>query len=83
MPGIMNCEMGVITSLSWKRGGNDGLFTKDGLPLEFEVSATVQDLYPVLAMTHQYEILRYNTGLHCFLDKTSLLILQVHSLKHW
>lgn len=54
--------------MSWKRGGSEGLYTKDGLPLEMEVSITVQDLYPVLAMTHNYSALRYNSGLNFFLE---------------
>ncbi len=41
-------DMGVVTSLSYKKGGSEDLFNKDGLPLELEVTLNCKDLYPTL-----------------------------------
>jgi len=72
-PGYFTCDMGVVTSLTFKKGGNDGLFTKDGYPLEMEVSLNIKDLYPTLMATSSYAVLRHNIGLSGFLDNMATL----------
>jgi len=68
-PGLFMTDMGVITDISFKKGGPDGLFsTQNGLPLEIEVNVTLKDLYPTLMMTTDMTILRQNFGLAGFLD---------------
>lgn len=48
--GLFHCEMGIITSLSIRKGG-EGSWNIEGLPTEVEVSFTLKDLYEVLAIT--------------------------------
>lgn len=76
MPGVFTTDMAVITSMSFKKGGNDNLFSKDGLPLEITVSINVKDLYPVLAMTNDYKVLRHNTAMYGFLDNLAGLSIE-------
>jgi len=76
MPGFCTSDLSVIQNMSWKKGGNDGLFTNDGLPLAMTVDITVQDLYPNMAMSRTYAHLRHNTGMHGFLDNLAGLTVQ-------
>ena len=32
MPGVITCDLGFISNMSYTKGGGSGLFTKDGLP---------------------------------------------------
>jgi len=68
MPGCFTSDLAVIQSMSWKKGGNDNLFTNDGLPLAMTVDISVQDLYPSMMMAQTWTQLRHNTGMHSFLD---------------
>ena len=67
-PGHFSTDMGVCTSLTYKKGGNDKLFNKDGLPLEIEVTMSIKDLYPTLIASNSYKVLRHNQGLAGFLN---------------
>jgi hypothetical protein len=67
-PGWFTCDLGVVTSFSFKKGGDDDLWTSDGLPSEITVTMNIKDLYPALAMTNKFSSLRLNTGLSGFLD---------------
>ena len=67
-PGWFTCNMGVVTSLTFKKAGSDDLWSEDGLPLEIEVSLNVKDLYPVLMMSKTYTVLASNNGMADFLE---------------
>jgi hypothetical protein len=54
--------------MSWTKGGKDGLYNRDGLPLAMTVDITVKDLYPIVIMANKFSLLRMNTGFHSFLD---------------
>jgi hypothetical protein len=49
-PGYFSTGSGVITNMSIKRGGDDSLFSVDGLPLIVEVNMTIGDLYSSLTV---------------------------------
>jgi len=68
MPGSFTSDLAVIQNMSWRKGGNDNLFTNDGLPLAITVDISVQDLYPSMMMSEYWAQLRHNTGMHSFLD---------------
>jgi hypothetical protein len=67
-PGWLTCDMGIVTSLTYKKGGNEDLWSKDGLPLEMDVTLSVKDLYPVLMMSNRFSRLAVNHALHGFLN---------------
>ncbi len=48
--GLFNCDMGIITSLSVKKG-QTGSWTLAGLPSEVDVDITIKDLYNIMVMT--------------------------------
>lgn len=50
LKGLFHCEMGIITSLTIRKGG-EGSWNIEGLPTEVEVSFTLKDLYEVLSIT--------------------------------
>jgi hypothetical protein len=68
MPGYFTSDLAVISSMSWTKGGKDGLYNRDGLPLAMTVDITVKDLYPIVIMANKFSLLRMNTGFHSFLD---------------
>jgi len=68
MPGSFTSDLAVIQNMSWRKGGNDNLFTNDGLPLAISVDISVQDLYPNMMMSESWAQLRHNSGMHSFLD---------------
>jgi hypothetical protein len=43
-PGYFACPMGVITSFSFNKGGDEKMFNSRGLPLIIEGSFSVTDL---------------------------------------
>lgn len=67
-PGWFESSMGVVSSITFTKGGNDNLWTKDNLPQEIEVNLNIRDLYPSLVSTKKYGVLSYNLGLASFLD---------------
>jgi len=67
-PGYFETECGVVTSITFKRGGDDNLFTVDNLPTEIEVTVTVADLYSTVMASDSYGYLRYNAALSSFLE---------------
>jgi hypothetical protein len=68
MPGTFTSDCAVITSLSWKKGGNENLYSKDGLPLAITVNISIKDLYQMFMQANSWSDLRCNTGMHAFLD---------------
>lgn len=68
IPGILSCDLGLISSMTWTKGGANNLWTKDGLPRAIDVSITISDLYPYLAMTKRLSYLSANPSYTVFLD---------------
>ena len=68
MPGVITCDLGFISNMSYTKGGGSGLFTKDGLPRAISGSFTVEDLYPYLAMSRRLSFLSANPSYTSFLD---------------
>jgi hypothetical protein len=60
--------MGMITNFSFVRGGSEGLWASNGLPLAVDVTLTVTDMYPTLSVASNAALLRQNMGLSAFLD---------------
>lgn len=60
--------MGVIQSLTVEKGGDDKLWNVDGMPMEVNVTLTVQDMYPTMAMTKNSSLMAFNIGLQSYLD---------------
>jgi len=80
-PGWFNVNCGIITRLSWTRGGDQQLFTAEGLPLEMTVTADIEDLYPIEIASKGMETLAYNYGLLSFLENMAgIHISQVKTL---
>lgn len=75
-PGYMTSDLAAITSMDWTKGGNEQLFTKDGLPLAMTVNIQIKDLYPVLMLPRDFAHLRHNTGMHAFLDNMAGLSIE-------
>lgn len=65
-PGVFECEMGVIRSISIERGG-DKTFTRDNLPREITVRMTLSDMYPNLLLSRSQH-LRYNYALASYIE---------------
>jgi len=68
LPGMFTSDMAVVTSMSYKKGGEQNLWSKDGYPLEITVSMSFKDLYPVLVMANTGKELIENYSMHLFLD---------------
>lgn len=68
LPGYFSCDLGMVSSFSFVRGGAQGLFTKDGLPRSISGSFTIDDLFPYLAMTRRISFLSANPSYTSFLD---------------
>lgn len=67
-PGWFQCECGAITSIDFKMGGDESLWTSGNLPNEIEVTLSIQDLYPVMMDTERIDYMKYNIGLSSFLE---------------
>ncbi|MDE6040473.1 MAG: hypothetical protein K2F99_02745, partial [Muribaculaceae bacterium] len=52
--GYFNVEMGIVENLNWKRYGDGQMISKDGVPLQIDVTLGFTDLYHVLTMTNMY-----------------------------
>lgn len=71
VPGLLSSDLALISSFTWVRGGGNSLWTKDGLPRSIDVTLTVQDLYPYLAMSKRISFLSANPSYAVFLDTMS------------
>jgi len=67
-PGYFELECGAITSIDFKRGGDDSLWTSGNMPNEIEVTMSVQDLYPTVLATNKIKNMKWNIGLASFLE---------------
>jgi hypothetical protein len=70
-PGWFTCDMGAITSLSYKKGGSEDMWSIDGLPMVIECNITITDMYPVMMQTRNSSLLGSNPALHGFLMNMS------------
>lgn len=68
--GYFNVEMGIISSIQWKRFGDGDMISEDGVPTEIDVTIEFEDLYQQLAMSklgdltdHSISVFFNNTGL--------------------
>lgn len=52
--GYFNVEMGIVENMNWKRYGDGQMISKDGVPLQIDVTLGFTDLYHVLTMTNMY-----------------------------
>jgi hypothetical protein len=68
VPGYFACDLGICTNFSFTRGGNDNLWTVDGLPRQIDVNMSVKDLYPILTASKNNEAMYFNIGMGTFLD---------------
>lgn len=68
VPGVVTSDLALISDISWVKGGVGNLWTKDGLPRAIDVSFSVHDLYPYLAMTKRMSFLSANPSYTVFLD---------------
>ena len=71
IPGVTTSDLALISDITWTKGGNSNLWTKDGLPREITCSITVQDLYQYLAMSKRISFLSANPSYAVFLDSLS------------
>jgi hypothetical protein len=71
IPGFFTSDLALISDFSWTRGGNQGIWTKDGLPRAIAGSFTLADLYPYLAMTKRLSFLSANPNYTSFLNSLS------------
>lgn len=67
-PGFFTSDLAAITNMDWTKGGNEQLYSKDGLPLAITVNIQIKDLYPILMIPQNFAFLRHNTGMHGFID---------------
>jgi hypothetical protein len=65
---LITSDLALISDMTWTRGGDQGLFTKDGLPRSISGTFTIYDLYPYLAMTKRLSYLSANPSYTVFLD---------------
>jgi hypothetical protein len=49
--GYFNVEMGIVSSIQWKRFGDGDMISADGIPTEIDVTVDFEDLYQQLAMS--------------------------------
>lgn len=49
--GMFNCEMGIVDSISFTKGGDGDMWSYEGLPTQIDVTLNIRDLYPVMAMS--------------------------------
>lgn len=67
-PGRFSTPMGVITDLSFIKGGSDMLFNASGLPMVIEGTFAVSDLYNSLSLPLENSQMLTNFGTAAFLN---------------
>jgi hypothetical protein len=67
--GVFNCDMGIVDYISINRFGSGDSMSRNGLPLEVQVSITIRSLYNSLSVNDQsnYAMFVNNIGLLDFL----------------
>lgn len=62
LPGIFNCNLGMVQSMSIEKNPSGEALSVDGLPMEYRVSLSIKDLYSDLMMTPSNEPLLFLTN---------------------
>ena len=65
---MFTTDLGLISDITWTKGGAGNLWTKDGLPRAIDVTVTLTDLYEYLAMSKRMSFLSANPSYTVFLD---------------
>jgi hypothetical protein len=68
VPGLITSDLAMISEISWTKGGENNLWTKDKLPRAINGSFTITDLFPYLAMVKRISFLSSNPSYTVFLD---------------
>lgn len=66
-PGFFSCPMGAISSITFKKGGDNNWFNSAGLPLVIEGSINIIDLYASLTLPANYAETLVNMSTRAFL----------------
>lgn len=66
--GMFTVDLGLISDFTFTRGGNNDLWTKDGLPMAISGNFSIMDLYPFLSMTKRISFLSANPNYSVFLN---------------
>lgn len=66
-PGNFLSDMGIVESISWRKGTTQGDWTANGLPLSMEVTLVITDLYPVMSMSDSAADLNRNGSISYYL----------------
>ena len=51
VPGMFSVDTGIIDNLTITRGGDGSAWSKDGLPLEMDISVSIKELYSALSIS--------------------------------
>jgi len=68
IPGLFTSDLAILSDLTWIKGGDSNLWTKDKLPRSISGSFTITDLYPYLSMVKRFSFLSANPSFTVFLD---------------
>ena len=55
VPGVFNCNLGIVTSINIRKASNEDAWSVDGLPTEMDVTLNIKDLYSRLTMSPSNE----------------------------
>jgi hypothetical protein len=66
-PGLFSCPMGAVTSITFKKGGDNMWFNSSGLPLVIEGSLNIIDLYSSITLPANYAETLVNMSTRAFL----------------
>lgn len=58
--GMFSCDMGIITNMTINKG-QEGSWTKEGLPTVVDINFTLKDLYDTMSVTSMTDWKGYNT----------------------
>ena len=67
-PGFFSCPMGVVSSFSFRKGGDEMMFNDSGLPLIIEGSMSIMDLYSNLSLPLTHGSFMTNIGTSAFMN---------------
>jgi hypothetical protein len=63
VPGYFACDMGMVTSFSFTKGGYERLFTAAGLPQVIDAQISIEDIYSGLALSTYAYMHSQNIGM--------------------
>jgi hypothetical protein len=66
-PGNFCCELGVISSLTIKRGGDNNSWSKDGLPTVVDITLNIKDILPAMMMSTNASMMMRNHTMKYYL----------------